>query len=194
MNLIDVNTMFPTDDKCRELLARCAGPKASRCLRCKREVVELETEKQLFYCKECDYQFSVTAGTVFNDSHLPLENGSSLRSCSVKRRRGCRLARFSARSESAATRQHGISATESAPRWRETISRCSMARSRWTKPMSAARPRQGLDRAGQERDRHWHSPAQRRTALLPCQRCESRNARAVHPRERQRRRGRDYDR
>jgi transposase-like protein len=35
-------------------------------------VVELETEKQLFYCKDCDYQFSVTAGTVFNDSHLSL--------------------------------------------------------------------------------------------------------------------------
>jgi transposase-like protein len=36
-------------------------------------VVELETAKQLFYCKECDYQFTVTAGTIFNDSHLPLQ-------------------------------------------------------------------------------------------------------------------------
>jgi transposase-like protein len=36
-------------------------------------VVELATEKQLFYCKECDYQFTVTAGTIFNDSHLPLQ-------------------------------------------------------------------------------------------------------------------------
>ncbi len=34
--------------------------------------VDLETEKELFYCKPCDYQFSVTAGTIFNDSHLPL--------------------------------------------------------------------------------------------------------------------------
>ena len=29
--------------------------------------VELETAKQLFYCKGCDYQFSVTSGTVFKD-------------------------------------------------------------------------------------------------------------------------------
>jgi transposase-like protein len=36
------------------------------------DAVELETEKQLFYCKDCDYQFTVTAGTIFNDSHLPL--------------------------------------------------------------------------------------------------------------------------
>jgi transposase-like protein len=72
VNLIDINTMFPTEEKCRELLTRLRFPEGPRCLRCKAPVVELETEKQLFYCKDCDYQFSVTAGTVFNDSHLPL--------------------------------------------------------------------------------------------------------------------------
>lgn len=72
MNLIDINTMFPTEEKCRELLTRLRFPEGPRCLRCKAPVVELETEKQLFYCKDCDYQFTVTAGTVFNDSHLPL--------------------------------------------------------------------------------------------------------------------------
>jgi transposase-like protein len=35
--------------------------------------VELATAKQLFYCKGCDYQFTVTASTIFNDSHLPLQ-------------------------------------------------------------------------------------------------------------------------
>ena len=72
MNLIDINTMFPTEEKCRELLTRLRFPEGPLCLRCKGPVVELETEKQLFYCKDCDYQFSVTAGSVFNDSHLPL--------------------------------------------------------------------------------------------------------------------------
>ena len=72
MNLIDINTMFSTDAKCRELLTRLRFPEGPRCLRCKGPVALLETEKHLFYCKDCDYQFSVTAGTVFNDSHLPL--------------------------------------------------------------------------------------------------------------------------
>jgi len=72
VNLIDVHTLFPTEEKCRELLVRLRWPEGPRCLRCKAPVVELGTEKQLFYCKDCDYQFSVTAGTVFNDSHLPL--------------------------------------------------------------------------------------------------------------------------
>ena len=72
MNLVDINTLFSTEDKCRELLVRLRWPNGPECLRCKGPVVELETEKQLFYCKDCDYQFSVTSGTVFNDSHLPL--------------------------------------------------------------------------------------------------------------------------
>src|SRR5438876_2254064 len=72
MNLVDINTLFGTDDKCRELLVRLRWPEDPQCLRCKGPVVKLETDKQLFYCKDCDYQFSVTSGTAFNDSHLPL--------------------------------------------------------------------------------------------------------------------------
>jgi len=72
MNLVDINTLFGTEDKCRELLVRLRFPEGPHCLRCKGPVVKLDTDKQLFYCKECDYQFSVTSGTVFNDSHLPL--------------------------------------------------------------------------------------------------------------------------
>jgi transposase-like protein len=72
MNLIDVHTLFPTDEKCREMLTRLRWPEGVRCLRCNMSAVELETEKTLYYCKDCDYQFTVTAGTIFNDSHLPL--------------------------------------------------------------------------------------------------------------------------
>ena len=72
MNLIDINTMFPDDEKCRELLTRLRWPEGPRCPRCNADAAELETDKVLYYCKECDYQFTVTAGTIFNDSHLPL--------------------------------------------------------------------------------------------------------------------------
>ncbi len=72
MNLVDINALFGTEDKCRELLVRLRFPEGPQCLRCKGPVVKLETDKQLFYCKDCDYQVSVTSGTVFNDSHLPL--------------------------------------------------------------------------------------------------------------------------
>ncbi len=73
MTLVDVINLFDTDEKCRELLVRLRWPGGVECVRCKIPAVELKTEKQLFYCKDCDYQFTVTAGTIFNDSHLPLQ-------------------------------------------------------------------------------------------------------------------------
>src|SRR5207237_3490090 len=73
MTIIDVNNLFDTDTKCRELLMRLRWPSGPECPRCKtQEIVPLNTTKELFYCKDCDYQFTVTAGTIFNDSHLPL--------------------------------------------------------------------------------------------------------------------------
>jgi transposase-like protein len=73
MTLVDVINLFDTDEKCRELLVRLRWPNGVECLRCHGPVVELATAKQLFYCKACDYQFTVTASTIFNDSHLPLQ-------------------------------------------------------------------------------------------------------------------------
>jgi transposase-like protein len=73
VTLVDVINLFDTDDKCRELLVRLRWPNGVECPRCKMPAVDLATAKQLFYCKGCDYQFSVTSGTIFNDSHLPLQ-------------------------------------------------------------------------------------------------------------------------
>ncbi len=71
MTLPDVVERFDTDDKCRELLERLRWPSDPECPRCHtQELARLDA--RLLYCKECDYQFSVTAGTIFHDSHLPL--------------------------------------------------------------------------------------------------------------------------
>jgi transposase-like protein len=71
MTIIDVQNLFSTDEKCRELLERLRWPNGPECPRCKTQQLARLTEK-LLYCKDCDYQFSVTAGTIFHDSHLPL--------------------------------------------------------------------------------------------------------------------------
>jgi transposase-like protein len=74
MTLPDVIELFPTDEKCRELLERLRWPNGPECPRCKTQsVVRLTTNVKLLWCSDCDYQFSVTAGTIFNDSHLPLQ-------------------------------------------------------------------------------------------------------------------------
>jgi transposase-like protein len=72
MTIIDLCTTFSTDERARELLERLRWTNGPECPRCKDLAVRLEKTPKLFYCKLCDYQFTVTAGTVFNDSHLPL--------------------------------------------------------------------------------------------------------------------------
>ena len=73
MTLTDINQMFSTDEQCRVLLAKLRWPLGKECVRCKsKRLFELPTQKKL-ECVECGYQFTVTAGTIFHDSHLPLE-------------------------------------------------------------------------------------------------------------------------
>jgi transposase-like protein len=73
MTLIDLTMMFPTDAQCRELLERLRWPDGPACPRCQDTTpARLATNAKLLYCRKCDYQFSVTTGTILHDSHLPL--------------------------------------------------------------------------------------------------------------------------
>jgi transposase-like protein len=72
MTLPEVNTLYSTDDRCRELLERLRWPEGVICPRCKDTRVSRLKEYARFECVGCEYQFTVTAGTIFNDSHLPL--------------------------------------------------------------------------------------------------------------------------
>jgi len=72
MTLPELNRLFSTDEDCREILTRLRWPEGVECPRCHtKDVWWLQSRKQ-FTCSECSYQFSVTTGTTFNDSHLPL--------------------------------------------------------------------------------------------------------------------------
>jgi transposase-like protein len=71
MTLPDVTELFDTDEKCRELLERLRWPNGPECPRCHTKTLA-RLDARLLYCKDCDYQFTVTAGTIFHDSHLPL--------------------------------------------------------------------------------------------------------------------------
>jgi transposase-like protein len=72
MNLPKLIERFGADDKCREYLEDLRWPNGVECPRCGgRSISRIEKRKQ-YECNSCRYQFSVTAGTVFHDSHLPL--------------------------------------------------------------------------------------------------------------------------
>jgi transposase-like protein len=73
MTLPDLMNRFGTDEKCREILTKLRWPNGTECPRCKMQSIAWLSSRKQFECLECAYQFSVTAGTIFNDSHLPLE-------------------------------------------------------------------------------------------------------------------------
>lgn len=71
MNLMEITKRFPTDDRCREFLERLRWPNGPECPRCKsHDLARLNA--RLLWCGKCEYQFGVTVGTVFHDSHLSL--------------------------------------------------------------------------------------------------------------------------
>lgn len=72
MTLPDVNELYATDDRCRELLERLRWPEGVMCPRCKDTRVSRLKEYARYECVGCEYQFTVTSGTIFHDSHLPL--------------------------------------------------------------------------------------------------------------------------
>jgi len=72
MTLPEVNTLYSTDDRCRELLERLRWPEGVTFPRCKDSRVSRLREYARYECVGCEYQFTATSGTIFHDSHLPL--------------------------------------------------------------------------------------------------------------------------
>jgi len=72
MTLPEVNNLYGTDDRCRELLERLRWPAGVECPRCHDTRVSRLKQYARFECVGCEYQFTVTSGTIFHDSHLPL--------------------------------------------------------------------------------------------------------------------------
>lgn len=72
MTLPEVNSLYSTDDRCRELLERLRWPEGVTCPRCKDTHISRLKEYARYECAACEYQFTATSGTIFHDSHLPL--------------------------------------------------------------------------------------------------------------------------
>jgi transposase-like protein len=72
VNLCSLIEQFGSEKKCREYLEALRWPDEIMCPRCKSRKISQIIDRNQFDCDKCRYQFSVTAGTIFNDSHLPL--------------------------------------------------------------------------------------------------------------------------
>ena len=67
----DLEARFGTDEACRDYLFALRWPEGFRCPRCGSDRA-WPVGKALFQCARCDYQVSVTAGTIFQGTRKPL--------------------------------------------------------------------------------------------------------------------------
>jgi transposase-like protein len=72
INLVELIDRFHDEDRCRAYLEKMRWPDGVRCLRCGEKSISRRKQRHQFQCNSCRYDFSVTAGTIFHDTHLPL--------------------------------------------------------------------------------------------------------------------------
>jgi transposase-like protein/IS1 family transposase len=72
MNLAKLVESFHSEDKCRTYLEKLRWPDGIQCPRCSSKSISKVNRRKIHDCNECRYQFSVTTGTIFHDTHLPL--------------------------------------------------------------------------------------------------------------------------
>lgn len=72
VNLCSLIEEFGSEEKCRAYLEALRWTDGIMCPRCQSGKISRIVKRNQFDCDECRYQFSVTAGTIFNDSHLAL--------------------------------------------------------------------------------------------------------------------------
>lgn len=71
-NLFKLMDDYGTDAECRKVLAELRWPDGVRCPRCEGEKHQYDSKRFAWDCQTCGYQFTVLAGTIFQDSKLPL--------------------------------------------------------------------------------------------------------------------------
>jgi transposase-like protein len=69
--IMEFREWFATEEACRDYLAKLRWPDGFVCSRCQ-STKGWTMQRRLYWCHACDYQVSVTAGTVFHDTHKPL--------------------------------------------------------------------------------------------------------------------------
>lgn len=72
INLVSLIDRFHSEERCRKYLEELRWPDGIECPRCGGTVISRIRDRNQFDCDSCRYQFSVTAGTIFHDTHLPL--------------------------------------------------------------------------------------------------------------------------
>ena len=87
LSLLQFQKKFGTEKACQKQLFRMRWPEGFKCPRCGHTEAYFHSKRRLYQCKSCNYQASLTAGTVFHrlnpqarQHHFRSWKGSSIRS------------------------------------------------------------------------------------------------------------------
>lgn len=72
ISLLDFQKRFPTDQACWDYLVKRRWPRGYRCPEHPQAKVHFKPSARTFQCYRCDRQASVSSGTIFHKSRLPL--------------------------------------------------------------------------------------------------------------------------
>ena len=72
MNLLEWQARYGTEEACAQALAQQRWPEGFRCPRCGHDRGYIITTRRSYECSQCHYQASLTAGTLFHSTKLPL--------------------------------------------------------------------------------------------------------------------------
>jgi transposase-like protein len=71
LNVMEMERRFSTEEACRDYLFRLRWPNGFVCPRCQ-AAGNWNTTRDRLMCRKCQHQTTVTAGTIFQDTHKPL--------------------------------------------------------------------------------------------------------------------------
>jgi len=71
-NLLDWQKRYGTEEACAQALARQRWPEGFRCPRCGHDHGYVISTRHSCECTQCHYQASLTSGTLFHSTNLPL--------------------------------------------------------------------------------------------------------------------------
>jgi transposase-like protein/ribosomal protein L37AE/L43A len=71
-NIMEFEKRFNTEQKCRQYLFKMKWPDGFKCPSCAHNQV-WGVRRNVYQCRSCGYETSVTSGTIFHDTHKPLQ-------------------------------------------------------------------------------------------------------------------------
>lgn len=72
MTLLEFQAKYATEEQCRQYLYETRWPDGFICPRCQHAEYFNVASRGLYHCKSCNYQASLTAGTIFDKTRTPL--------------------------------------------------------------------------------------------------------------------------